>query len=283
MFTAFTLHEDLFSSAAAAYARHRPAYPPRLAAVLAERARGREFALDCGCGSGQLSVHLAKHFERVVAVDSSPAQIEHAFPHPRLTYAVAPAERTGLPDRSTDLVVAAQAAHWFDLPAFWAEVDRVARPGALVALVGYGRLTIRGTVGEIVADFHDRILRPYWPSRRWLVLGGYAETEFPYEKVAAPRLVMTETWSLEQLLGYLGTWSAITRAEQATGHSPLASLSRRLTGLWGDAATTRVVRWPLLIRLGRVGKRPRRGHRGSASDDLRRAAKPPHLAEAGRR
>jgi SAM-dependent methyltransferase len=283
MFAASTLHEDHFSGAAAEYARHRPAYPPRLATVLAERAPGRELALDCGCGPGQLSVLLAEHFDRVVAVDASPAQIEHAFQHPRVTYAVAPAERTGLPDRSADLVVAAQAAHWFDLPAFLAEVDRVARPGALVALVGYGRPTISGTVGEDVVDLHDRILRPHWSSRRWLVLGGYAETEFPYKEIAAPRLEMTATWSLEQLLGYLGTWSAVTRAERATGHSPLPSLSRRLADLWGNAARTRVVRWPLFVRLGRVGEPPRRTYQGSASDDPRRAATPPGLAESGGR
>ena len=59
-----------------------------------------------------------------------------------MTYRVAPAEASGLDDASCDLVVAAQAAHWFDLPRYWAEVARVLKPGGLAALVGYGLLRI---------------------------------------------------------------------------------------------------------------------------------------------
>src|SRR5438876_4020524 len=134
--------QDHFSDVAAAYAAHRPTYPAALVDFLAESAPRRDLAWDAGCGSGQLSVLLAERFARVIATDASPAQIAHAAPHPNVAYACAPAEDSGLPPGVADLAVAAQAAHWFDLPAYYAEVRRVGRAGALVALVTYGLVRV---------------------------------------------------------------------------------------------------------------------------------------------
>jgi len=89
---------------------------------------------DCGCGSGQASVALAAHFKVVHATDVAAEQIAAAKPHLRVRYSVAPAEHCGLPDASVDLVTVAQALHWFDVDAFYAEARRVARPGALIAV-----------------------------------------------------------------------------------------------------------------------------------------------------
>ena len=130
--------KDHFSTRSAEYAAYRPTYPRALVDFLADAAPGTELALDCGCGTGQLSVLLGERFARVVATDASQKQIENAEPHARVAYRVAPAEASGLGDASADLVVAAQAAHWFDLPAFYAEARRVARPHGVVALVTYG-------------------------------------------------------------------------------------------------------------------------------------------------
>ena len=110
--------KDHFSARSADYAVYRPTYPAALVDYLAGLCAATELALDAGCGTGQLSVLLARRFHHVVATDASPQQIEKAEPHPGVEYRVAPAERSGLPDASVDLVAAAQAAHWFDLPAF---------------------------------------------------------------------------------------------------------------------------------------------------------------------
>src|SRR3954471_1174634 len=136
-----TAFKDHFSSRAADFAAYRPTYPPELVDYLASVCPTSNLALDCGCGTGQLAVLLADRFKRVIATDASAQQIENAEPRERVTYRVAPAERSGLPDASADLVVAAQAAHWFDQPAFYAEARRVGRPGAILALVTYGVMT----------------------------------------------------------------------------------------------------------------------------------------------
>src|SRR2546422_1064300 len=130
--------EDHFSEIAAAYAAHRPSYPAALVDFLARLAPETRLAWDAGSGSGQLSVLLAGPFDRVVATDASAEQIARAAPHPKVEYRCAPAGVSGLPARVVDLATAAQAAHWFDLPAYYAEVRRVTRPGGIVALISYG-------------------------------------------------------------------------------------------------------------------------------------------------
>ncbi|MGZ6134052.1 MAG: methyltransferase domain-containing protein, partial [Myxococcaceae bacterium] len=89
--------KDHFSTMATGYAAHRPVYPRAVAEALSARSPGRGLAWDAGCGSGQLSVELGEVFDEVVATDASAAQIAAATPHPRVRYAVAPAEVSGLP------------------------------------------------------------------------------------------------------------------------------------------------------------------------------------------
>lgn len=244
--------KDHFSGHAADYAAARPSYPPALAALLARHAGGRDLALDCGCGSGQLSVLLADHFGRVVATDASAEQIAHAIPTPRVTYVAAPAEHSGLPDHTADLVVAAQAAHWFDLPAFWREVARIAKPGGLVALVSYGSITVSPALDPLLRRFHDETLRDYWPAERWLVTGGYRDILFPLPEITLEPVAMTLDWTFGQMLAYLATWSGVKAADRALGTSVLAEVTPGLAAAWGDTEARRTISWPLSVRAARV-------------------------------
>src|SRR5689334_22090747 len=152
--------KDHFSSRSADYAAYRPTYPRAVADYLASLCPAPDVALDVGCGTGQLSVLLAENFRSVVATDASARQIESAVPHPRVDYRVAAAERSGLPDRSVDLVTAAQAAHWFDLPAFYAEVRRVGKAGAVLALVTYGVVQADPEVDPVIQRFYKDVIGP---------------------------------------------------------------------------------------------------------------------------
>jgi SAM-dependent methyltransferase len=241
--------KDHFSGHAALYADCRPSYPPALAEALAELAPARGLALDCGCGSGQLSVLLAEPFDRVEATDASAAQIAQAVPHSKVTYKVAPAEASGLHDASCDLVVAAQAAHWFDLPRYWAEVARVLKPGGLAALVGYGLLRIDAELDAAVDAFYTDGVGRFWPPERRLVDGGYREIDFPFREVTPPLIDMTAEWSRAQFLGYVATWSAVKAAEKQ-GLDPLPAFTDAVRALWPDESRCRTVRWPLLLRVG---------------------------------
>ncbi|HEX8416560.1 MAG TPA: class I SAM-dependent methyltransferase [Methylobacterium sp.] len=244
--------KDHFSSGSAAYAAHRPRYPAALAQFLADLAPARDLALDCGCGTGQLSVLLAERFRRVVATDASAAQIGEAQAHPSVAYRTAPAERSGLPDASADLITVAQAAHWLDLPAFYAEVRRVARPGAVIALVTYGVLHVEGAPDSVVRHFYREVVGPYWPPERRHVEDGYRALPFPFAETPAPPLAIEAALRLPDLLGYVATWSAVRAAERATGRDPLAALREALAPIWGEPETRRAVRWPLSLRVGRL-------------------------------
>jgi len=244
--------KDHFSARAAAYAAYRPRYPTPLVDFLADVASSTDVAWDCGCGSGQLSVDLARRFARVVATDASAQQLAQAVPHPRVEYRHAAAEGSGLPDGSIDLAVAAQAAHWFDLAAYYAEVRRVVEPGGVIALVTYAAMTITAEVDLVLHRFHTRRLGPYWPPERRWTEDGYRSLPFPFTEVGAPRFEMRVTWTLDQLLGYIETWSAVRALEAVEGQGDIETLHRLLAPRWGDEALPRAVRWPVRVRVGRL-------------------------------
>ncbi len=243
--------KDHFSQVAAGYAAHRPSYPAALIDVLAGLAPERRLAWDAGCGSGQLSRLLAGTFERVVATDASAEQIAEAAVHPQVEYRCAPAETSGLADGAADLATAAQAAHWFDLPAYYAEVRRVVRPGGIVALISYG-VVAAGELDAIVGPFYREVLAGHWPPERRHVDEAYGTLAFPFRELEAPALEIRLEWRLEDLVGYVGTWSAVWALARAEGPGPFAAFRRALADAWGSPETVRSVRWPLALRIGRV-------------------------------
>lgn len=249
---------DHFSPIAAAYATHRPRYPRELAQWLAAIAPARGVAWEAGCGSGQLSVLLGDCFARVEATDASAAQLAHASPHPHVHYRVAPAEASGLPSAhdglGVHLAVAAQAAHWFDLERYYAEVRRVVQPGGALALVGYGLCAITPAADAVVERLYAGALRAFWPPERAHVDAGYATLPFPFEEITAPAFEMEATWALPDLLGYVDTWSALRAFERSLGADALGQLraefARDAGEAWGDPGERRAVRWPIAIRAG---------------------------------
>jgi SAM-dependent methyltransferase len=243
--------KDHFSGHATDYRAFRPAYPPALFAFLAEAAPARDLAWDCGTGSGQAAVGLAKHFAKVFATDASAEQVRNAEPHPRVEYAVAPAEKCPLADHCADLVTVTQALHWFDLDGFYAEVRRVTRPGGLLAATCYYEPGVNPNV-DVVLRRWEKFIRPYWTPERVWVDAGYRTIPFPFPEVPTPQFELTVESSLPRFLGYLGTWSASKQYAKAHGSDPLARFAPEFAAAWGDPATVRTVRWAFNVRLGRV-------------------------------
>ena len=241
-----------FDQGGSDYARFRPEYPPELAAFLAGAAPARGLAVDAGCGNGQLTQLLAPCFARVVGIDPSADQIANAVPDARIEYCCAPAEKLPLPDASASLVTAAQAAHWFDLPAFYREVRRVGAPGAVVALISYGVLTLEPRLDARFQTFYRDEIGPYWPPERKLVDTGYATIDFPFAEIAAPALDIRLEWHLNEFIGYLLTWSAVRSAREAGREGLLIDFANDVADAWGDPNTRRTIRWPINMRIGTV-------------------------------
>ncbi|AGF71597.1 class I SAM-dependent methyltransferase [Corynebacterium halotolerans] len=239
------------------YALHRPDYPRELGGLLAELPARRATALDVGCGTGQLTVQLSRHFDRVLGVDASAGQIDAATPAPGATYRVGTAEDLPVDDAGMDLITVAQAAHWLDLPAFYREVDRVAAPGAALALVSYGmcRLDAEADPGidELYQEFYWGEFHRFWAPARVHVENGLADLPFPYEEVEIVCPPIVRKHRLAHFLGYVGTWSAAKKARESGHGGELADFARRLAARWGDPEQARTVVWPVTVRAGRVG------------------------------
>lgn len=244
--------KDHFSQVSQAYRAFRPDYPEELFQWLAEISPRREAALDCGCGTGQASVALARHFAKVCALDPSADQIRNATPDEKVSYLVAPAEATGLPSASQDLVIVAQALHWFDLDRFYPEVRRVAREDAVFAAFSYGLMTVGQRVDEVIGHLYREVLGDYWPPERRHVDEGYKTLPFPFRELTPPPFSMTAAWRLDHLVGYLATWSAVKEFKTKMGEDPLAAMEAELRDAWGDPEETKPIAWPLVIRAGRI-------------------------------
>jgi SAM-dependent methyltransferase len=242
--------KDHFSGHAADYRRFRPRYPAELFQWLAEQAPQRERAWDCATGSGQAACALASYFNEVWATDASAEQIAHARTCEKVRYSVSPAEESGFDERSVDLISVAQALHWFDHDRFYTEARRVMRPGSLIAVWSYNLFHINTIIDAVVDRLYSETLRGYWPAERRWVDNDYRDLPFPFTPVATPPFKMVTRWSLEQLKGYLGTWSAVRRYAALHKKDPIADLNDELDHLWGKCGK-REVRWPLALRVGR--------------------------------
>ena len=231
---------DYFSVCSGQYATFRPRYPPALFEWLASVVAGHERVWDCACGNGQASVDLARHFQEVHATDLSAEQIAHAQGHPRVHYRVGLAEASGLAENFVDLVTVAQALHWFELDRFFQEARRVARAGAVLAVWCYGVCEIPAARGNAeLQQYYSDIVGPYWMPERHLVEAGYSTLPFPSPEIQTPAFTMQLDWSLEQLLGYVSSWSASARYIKERGEDPVPALRSALQLHWG-AGTTRV-------------------------------------------
>lgn len=243
------LFKDHFSSQSDAYERYRPGYAPALHEWLAAVAPGRALAIDVATGNGQAALGLADHFDAVIATDASAAQLGQARAHPRVEYRCEPAEAISVADGSADLVVSAQAAHWFDWRAFTAEVRRVLRPGGLLAVWSYGYFRATPAIERLIADFSRDVVGPYWPRERRHVEEGYRDLVPPFPEIAAPPFEMSASWDFASALGYLGTWSAVKRYRERCGRDPLALVAAPLADAWGPGL--RELAWPLVLRAAR--------------------------------
>ncbi|MDP2309953.1 MAG: methyltransferase domain-containing protein [Pseudomonadota bacterium] len=247
-------HAASFGHHAEAYARHRPTYPAALFDWLAELAPSRRLAIDVASGAGQAALALAARFDRVVATDRSAELLATIPAHPHLTTRTQPAEALDVGEPA-DLVVTAQALHWFAEEPFWSRVRAALRPGGggpggVFAAFGYADFTISPRIDAVLAPLHAA-LEPHWSPRNRLLLDGYRSIAIPFEELPAPAFTIRIEWSRAELLAYLGTWSAVT-ALRTQGHDVLGALAPTLAAVWPDDEV-RVVEMPLAVRAFHVG------------------------------
>ncbi|MCB1864599.1 MAG: class I SAM-dependent methyltransferase [Chromatiales bacterium] len=246
-----TQARELFARGGTRYARHRPGYPPELFDRLVALAPTRSTALDCAAGTGQATLPLAEYFERVIAIDTSADQLRALPTHPRCHRLRAAAEQLPLANASVSLVCVAQALHWFEHERFFAETQRILIPGGVFAAWTYALARVNDAVDAVVDHLYREVLEPDWPPQRRHVETGYAQLPFPFAPIAFDPMAIELDWRLGDLVAYLGTWSAVARHRERTGHDPLALIDVDLRSAWGEPSESKRIRWPLALRVGR--------------------------------
>ena len=245
--------KDYFSKQAKEYAKFRPTYPPEIFEFLARTAPVRRLAWDCATGSGQAAQGLSAHFDHVVATDASGEQILHAEKNPGVTYQVASAEDSGLPAHEFDLVAAATAAHWFDLDRFYAEAKRVLKPGGILAIWSYGASedVSQPAIAEVLKRYSKEIVGPYFAPELHKLWNGYSNLKFPFEEIETPEFFIRVEWNLEQVMGYLLSWSATQSYVEAQGSDPRELIRADLENAWGPPENRITRAWKIDMRVGR--------------------------------
>ena len=216
----------LFDSVAAEYALYRPTYPKSILNIILEfmsknNGSGHNVAVDVGSGSGQSTFVLCDHFEKVIGVDSSAAQITNAqkkipqmLPESKykiIEFKVGNAHDLPLESSSADVITCASAWHWLEPDLFYKEAKRVLKPNGTLAVYGYRNADL--SVGDyhcqkMMADFVDRLKEAgCWHERNIYCENKYSAVNLPFAVTERHEILMPWNTSVENFIGFLSSMS----------------------------------------------------------------------------
>lgn len=245
--------KDNFSAQAEAYAKYRPGYPKELYEFLSGLTDKQNRAWDCATGNGQVAIELAKYFEEVIATDISEAQLKNAPAANNIIYKLCRSEDSIFPDEYFDMITVAQAIHWFDFGLFYKQVNRTMKDGGILAVMGYGLIRAGEQINPVIDHFYHDIVGPYWDKERKYIDENLATIPFPFEEIAAPKLLNHFNWGLDDLLGYFRTWSAVQHYIKSNQKDPVELIRKTLGQHWPEGATVAIT-FPVLLRIARTKK-----------------------------
>lgn len=241
-----------FSKQAADYAKYRPVYPAELYPYLKSVSPADELAYDAGTGNGQCAVALANHFKAVVASDLSREQIANAKTKANVTYTVSAAHESGIEARSVDLITAATAIHWFNFDLFYAECHRILKDGGVIAAWSYGWHQCEDPkITDLIQKIGKVILKDHWSPQPKLIWDNYSKIPFPFKEFSPPAFHQSLSWDMDELIGYLTTWSATQKYIDDKGTHPVDVVRRELATAWGNPEKKLQFDCPLIMRIGR--------------------------------
>ena len=226
---------DFFSDFADRYAQYRLSYPDVIYKTVLDFVTSHNTAWDAATGNGQVAQELCHVFDNVIATDLSESQLAHAVKHPGITYRHADVYHSGIPENSIDLTTVGQAAHWFDFSAFCTEAKRVCKPGGILAIWCYGMFESPEPIQPLVHHFYHEVIGPYWHPRRKLIDNGYKDLNAPFEELFYGHFTETIHRSVEDLAGYIGTWSAVNNYRNQEERDPVVNLVSEIENAMGSS------------------------------------------------
>ncbi|MBL8003926.1 MAG: class I SAM-dependent methyltransferase [Candidatus Kapabacteria bacterium] len=240
-----------FSLESDQYALYRPTYPNELIELIVSLSPNLFSAWDVACGNGQLTFELSNYFEQVIGTDVSQEQLDNAQKNDNIHYKVESSSLSSLGNSSIDLITVAQAIHWFEFDTFYSEVKRVAKPNAIIAIIGYELLSISKEIDECVFDFYTNKLNDYWDERRRYIDEQYSTIPFPFEEVKIPQYNCKMRWNRDELIVYLSTWSAVKKYNQETGNDAIEIIKPHIYSMW-EENQEKTVTIPIITKIARI-------------------------------
>ena len=214
-----------FEGLADNYSQNRPQYPQRLIGRLLDRMpEGPLTVVDVAAGTGISTRVLAKVIgTRAGIVGIEPSEdmrrraLQDTQDRPNVRYADGTAEALGFADGSVDLVFVGEALHWFDRQKFYAEVDRVLKPGGVLAIARNTRNWRKSEFLSEYEDFHERNLPGFSREQR----DNDVEGELAAQGWVARAETLEEEWirpmKTETFLGMAQSSSKVTQALRNVG------------------------------------------------------------------
>jgi ubiquinone/menaquinone biosynthesis C-methylase UbiE len=242
--------KDNFSKQAASYAQFRPQYPQEMIDYVVSFVQNKNVALDVATGNGQIASKLSPYFEKVFATDISQKQLDHAIQADNILYSKESAENTSFENQQFDLIVVAQAIHWFDFGAFYKEVNRILKPNGVFAVLGYGLFSTNADSDKILHHFYYNIVGPYWDAERRYLDENYETIPFPFEEIPVTKFKNEFVWSFESVIEYLQTWSSVQHYISKNNQNPVDLIYDELKASWDK--NDQKVTFPLLLRIGKI-------------------------------
>lgn len=132
---------ERFSNRVENYVKYRPDYPREIVRYLAANCglTRESIVADVGCGTGISCRMFLENGNRVIGVEPNEAMrgaaVKQLAEFPWFIVVDGTSEATTLEDDSIDMVVAAQAFHWFDPDRTRPEFKRILKPGGHVVLI----------------------------------------------------------------------------------------------------------------------------------------------------
>lgn len=241
--------KDNFSTKSANYKAYRPGYPTEIFDLIKENLTSFEKAWDCGAGNGQIANEIATFFKQVEATDISGNQIANAVKKNNIHYSVQPAEETNFNNNVFDLVISAQAVHWFDFERFYAEIRRCLKPDGLVIIMGYGLFRSNSAAKDVITKFYNETIGSYWDPERKYLDDKYQTIPFPFKEQKTLEFEQKYNWDIEHLLGYLRTWSAVKHYERENNQDPVSLIENDLRESFGRKNK---ITFPVFVKMGKI-------------------------------
>ncbi len=210
-----------FGKTSVDYAQNRAGFPEAFFDRLAPFGVGRpgQRVVDLGTGTGTVARSLAQRGCQVTGLDKSPPQLEQARlldarAQVTVEYLARPAEETGLPAASFEVVTAGQCWHWFDRPRAAREVRRLLVSSGVLVIAHLDWLPLEGNLVEAT----EQLIQAHNPP--WNLRGGTGLYPAWLTDVALAGFENIETFSFDLSIPYTQqAWRGRVRASSGVGAS----------------------------------------------------------------